>query len=205
VKTNRCIIVGAGPSIKNAPLERLAYPSFGMNRLKSGFEPTYYVNLRREHVFRMGAGRDDYEWDIEQIKRGVSVCKEASFIWRGNIPLGLGDHRTRYMETERINMWSDRWDHAFTFRSQTYCAAQIAVLLGFTELIMIGMDGNYKAYSDGKDPNHYAEDYWLNDSMTEEKATILNSNYKELHSLLKHECARRDIGVRYDDIRNYAS
>ena len=158
MKTNKCIIVGNGPSIKNVPLERLAYPSFGMNKLKPGFSPTYYVNLRREHAFRKNAGRTDYRAGIERIKDGVTRCKKKSFIWRGNIPLGLGDNRTTYMATERIGSWSDNIDYAFVFGGMTSCCAQIAAMLGFTELIMIGMDGNYRAWK-GRDINHYSEDY----------------------------------------------
>jgi len=203
---NKCIVVGNGPSIKNVPFDRLAYPSFGMNRLIPGFAPTYYVNLRREHAFRMEARRTDYKRDIEIIRDGVARCKERSFLWRGNIPLGLGDNKTTYMGTERINLWSDHWGHAFTFRAQTYCVAQIAVMLDFTELIMIGMDGNYKAFSGGKDPNHYSGDYWrgVNESMTEKKAAMLNSNHKELHQLIGRECAKRKVKVRYVNAEHWA-
>ena len=198
---NKCVIVGNAPSIKNVPLERLTYPSFGMNKLKPGFEPTYYVNLRREHIYRMEAGRGDYKWDIEQIKHGVAVCKEASFIWRGNIPLGLGDSRTTYMALERINMWSDNIDHAFCIGGMTHCAAQIAVMLGFTELIMIGMDGNYRPWKD-KDPNHYSEDYsdGFVGYMTEEKAAIINNRHVEMHQLIKYECGKRNVKVRYEQL-----
>ena len=200
----KCIIVGNGPSIKNVPLERLAYPSFGMNRLKPGFSPTYYVNLRREHVLRMGAGRDDYEWDVACIRNGVARCRERSFIWRGNIPLGLGNSRTHYMATERIKMWSDNMDYVFTYGGQTHCAAQIAVMLGFTELIMIGMDGNYKPWSE-KDPNHYSENYsdGTVDCMTKEKAAIVNKQHADMHQLIKSECAERDVKVRHENTRNY--
>jgi len=205
-KTNKCVIVGNGPSIKNIPLEKLSYPSFGVNRLKPDFRPTYYVNLRREHVFRMEAGREDYKWDVACIRNGVARCKERSFIWRGNIPLGLGNKRTHHMATERIKMWSDCMDYAFTFGGMTYCSSQIAIMLGFTELIMIGMDGNYKAW-EGKDPNHYSDNYWEghNTGLSEEKAAIVNNGHKEMHRLIKAECAKRGVRVRYEDARHYAS
>lgn len=200
MKTNKCIIVGNGPSIKTIPLDKLAYPSFGLNRLKPGFSPTYYVNLRREHVYRMDAGREDYDWDVECIRDGVARCKERSFLWRGNIPLGLGDERTHYMAVERQQMWSDSGDYVFVHGGMTHCAAQIAAMLGFTELIMIGMDGNYKPWKD-KDPNHYSEDYVVGHSggLSKEKATIINKQQAEMHQLIKHECEQRDVKVRYED------
>jgi hypothetical protein len=204
VKTNKCIIVGNGPSIKNVPLERLSYPSFGMNRLKPGFRPTYYVNLRREHVLRMEAGREDYEWDMACIRDGVARCKERSFIWRGSIPLGLGDSRTTYMATERAKMWSDNMDHAFAFGGMTCIAAQIAVMLGFTELIMIGMDGNYKAWED-KDTNHYSKDYLDGHvtGMSKEKAATVNKTHSEMHKFIKAECAKRGVKVTNVNTKNY--
>jgi hypothetical protein len=205
-KTNKCIIVGNGPSIKNIPLENLSYPSFGVNRLKPGFAPTYYVNLRREHVFRMEVGREDYKWDVACIRNGVVRCKERSFIWRGNIPLGLGNSRTTYMATERINMWSDSMDYAFTFAGQTHCAAQIAVMLGFTEIIMIGMDGNRVPW-EGKDPNHYTDDYFRDHrtSLTKKKADLMNHDHIEMHKLIVLECAKRGVKVRNVNTRNYTS
>ncbi len=201
MKTNKCIIVGNGPSIKKVPLEKLSYPSFGLNKLKPGFEPTYYVNLKREHVFRMDAGRTDYKQGIETIRDGVERCTKRSFIWRGNILLRLGDNRTRYMATERINLWSDSPDYVFTFGGQTYCAAQIAVMLGFTELIMIGMDENYRAWK-GRDINHYSEDYsnGIMDYLTEEKAATNNKRLAEMRQLIKSKCAQRNIKVRYEGL-----
>ena len=205
-KTNKCIIVGNGPSIKNVPLERLSYPSFGMNRLKPDFKPAYYVNLRREHVFRMEAGRDDYKWDVACIRNGVARCKDRSFIWRGNIPLGLGDSRTHYMALERAKMWSDNMDYAFAFGGMTHCTAQVAVMLGFTELIMIGMDGNYKPWK-GEDLNHYSEDYLMGknsvDSVSVERAAKLNKQHVEMHKYIQHECAKRGVKVRYENIGDY--
>ena len=203
MKTNKCTIVGNGPSIAKVPLERLAYPSFGLNKLKPGFRPTYYVNLRREHVFRMDAGRDDYEREVACIKDGVARCKERSFVWRGNIPLGLGDSKTTYMACERIKMWSNSMDYVFVHGGMTHCAAQIAVMLGFTELIMIGMDGNYIPW-DGEDPNHYSEDYSAGqqDSLSEEKAEIINRRQAEMHPYIQYECEARGIKVRYEDTRN---
>lgn len=202
MKTNKCIIVGNGPSIKNVPLERLSYPSFGMNRLKPRFKPTYYVNLRREHVFRMEAGREDYKWDMACIRNGVARCKERSFIWRGNIPLGLGNSRTLYMALERQQMWSDSMDYVFIHGGMTHCAVQIAAMQGFTEIIMIGMDGNYKAWED-KDPNHYSEDYsdGHRAGMSKEKAATINKQHSEMHRLIQSECAKRGVRVRYEDTR----
>jgi hypothetical protein len=157
-------------------------------------------------VFRIEAGRDDYEWDVACIRNGVARCKERSFIWRGNIPIGLGDSKTTYMATERIKMWSDNMDHAFTFGGMACVASQIAVMLGFTELIMIGMDGNYKAWS-GKDVNHYSESYCgdLRLDMTAEKADIINRELAEMRKFVESECAERGVRVRYEDTRNYTS
>jgi len=201
---SKCIIVGNGPSIKNIPLERLSYPSFGVNKLKPGFEPTYYVNLRREHDSRKKAGRKDYQWDIDTIKDGVARCKKRSFIWRGNIFFSLGNDRTTYMETERIKMWSDNPDHAFTFGGQTHCATQVAVMLGFTEIIMIGMDGGYKPW-EGKDVNHYSEDYMDGyvEYMTKEKTIIINKTIAEMHLFIEEECAQRGVKVTNVNTRNY--
>ena len=177
-----------------------------MNKLKPGFEPTYYVNLRREHVFRMEAGRDDYKWDVACLRNGVARCKERSFIWRGNIPLGLGNSRTHYMALERAKMWSDNMDHAFTFGGMTHCSAQIAVMLGFTELIMIGMDMNHVAW-EGKDPNHYSDDYFGDNrtSLSKEKADILNKQHDAMHEYIRYECDKRGVRVRREDTRHYIS
>jgi len=201
---SKCIIVGNGPSIKNIPLEKLSYPSFGVNRLKPGFEPTYYVNLRREHSFRKDAGRADYQWDVDTIKDGVARCKKRSFIWRGNILWGLGDDRTTYMETERIKMWSDNPDHVFTFGGQTCCATQVAVMLGFTEIIMIGMDGDYKPWEE-KDINHYSRDYLDGyiEYMTKEKTDFINKTIAEMHLFIEEECKQRGVKVTNVNTRNY--
>lgn len=200
--------MGNGPSIKNVPLEKLAYPSFGVNKLKPDFKPTYYINLRREHVFRMEAGRDDYKWDVACIRNGVARCKERSFIWRGNIPLGLGNSKTHHMAVERTLMWSDSMDYVFLYGGMTHCASQVAVMLGFTELIMIGMDGNYRPFNKNiRDANHYSEDYWdgHNPSMSQTRADECNKNHAVMHKYIKRECAKRGVKVRYVDTRNYIS
>ena len=68
---------------------------------------------------------------------------------------------------------------------------------------MIGMDGNYIPW-DGEDPNHYSEDYSAGqqDSLSEEKAEIINRRQAEMHPYIQYECEARGIKVRYEDTRN---
>ena len=97
-------------------------------------------------------------------------------------------------------------DYAFVHHSQTHCAAQIAVMLGFTEIIMIGMDNNRVPW-EGKDPNHYRDDYFGEhlSGMSKRKVDLSNMWHAEMHEFVERECAKRGVRVRNEDTRHYIS
>lgn len=160
----RCILVANGPSLNRMDLSFLRrHTVIGMNKIflgfrKFGFYPRYYVAVNRKVL----------EQSAEAI-RGINCVKFISDRADGLI--------TEDALTYRIN--TTRAPHRFCHDidkgvhegwTVTYVALQIAYYLGFTEVILIGMDHRFEhagepnqaSWLDGPDPNHFSPDYFGN-------------------------------------------
>ena len=158
----RGVIVANGPSLNNTDLSRLAGETvIGLNKIflgldRFGFYPRYYVAVNRKVV----------EQSVTQIQalncvrfignRGADLLGEDGLTYHLNTTaaparfchdIGLGVH--------------EGW-------TVTYAALQVAWYLGFSEVVLVGLDHRYRFEGEpnqlrrleGPDHNHFAPGYF---------------------------------------------
>jgi Uncharacterized protein conserved in bacteria len=158
----RAILVANGPSLNHMDLSFLRRNTvIGLNKIylglsKFGFYPKYYVAVN-DLVVQQSA---------EQIK-ALSCIK---FISKRNAAYLPEDALTYHLETRNppARFCHDISQGVHEGWTVTYVALQIARYLGFTEVVIIGLDHRYE-YSggpnetkvmEGADPNHFSPDYF---------------------------------------------
>lgn len=159
----RCFILGNGPSLKQTDLSRLnGEVSFGMNRIyllreSTGFEPTYYVAVNTL-VVEQCAG------DILRLP----MPKFISFRGRRWFERGAD---IIYLDTDYTDpptFSGDVSGRVFEGSTVTYVAMQIAFHMGFEQVILVGVDHDFKTRgrpnvtvtSEGSDPDHFSPAYF---------------------------------------------
>jgi len=165
----RCFVIGNGPSLNDTDLSRLRNEvTFGSNRLymlfeRLGFLTTFFVvvdPLVVEHYHR--------DIDALQTVKFVPARQRHRFTF---------DRRTVFFEEAKALTFSRRpsagfWDGG----SVTYLSLQLAYLMGFNPVYLIGVDHNYSVSkthredrisilgtADGNDRDHFAPDYFERD------------------------------------------
>jgi hypothetical protein len=168
----RCFIIGNGPSLKQTDLSRLQGEyTFGMNRIylifpELGFTTTFFLSVN--------------DLVIEQCAQDILALPVPKFLsWRSHdlIQPVLGKERQlpenpplvflhttytgpRFAPDARQRMWEGA--------TVTYVTLQMAYHMGFSQVILIGVDHNYTTkgkpnttvVSQGDDPNHFAGNYF---------------------------------------------
>ena len=180
----RCFIIGNGPSLRQTDLSKLRNETtFGLNRIyllfpELGFSTTYLVSTN--------------DLVIEQCRDEMLALPCEKFLtWRSmrlfeeqpvepeKLPTFL---YTTYTGPKFARNAAGRiWEGA----TVTYVAMQLAFHMGFSQVILIGVDHNFvtrgqantTVTSEGNDPNHFAPDYFgkgfrwqLPDLVTSERA-----------------------------------
>ena len=158
----RCFIIGNGPSLNNMDLSLLENEiTFGLNRIyllfdKIGFNTTYLVSIN-EYVVEQSAA------EIERL----SCKKFISWDARNHIPFTPDTVFLRRRSGPKFCIDVSKqgiWDGA----TVTYVAMQLAYYMGISEVILIGVDHNFKTegephklvVSQGEDPNHFDPHYF---------------------------------------------
>lgn len=159
-----CVIIATGPSLTTMDLSPLrTLPTIGLNRLylhfeTMGFVPTYYV-VSNELVL-------DQCWaDIEDLgsTRFVNWNRRKLLGERASPPglhFLLVDYRPRFSRDITRGVWGGG--------TVTFAALQVAYYLGFTTVILVGVDHAYSAIgtphhpvvSTGEDRSHFRADYF---------------------------------------------
>jgi hypothetical protein len=168
----RCFIIGNGPSLKQTDLSKLKGEySFGMNRIyllfpELGFSTTYYLSVN--------------DLVIEQCALDILALNMPRFLsWRSRsfVRDALGDKspfpagppvsflHTTYTGPRFAHNVSHRlWEGA----TVTYVAMQLAFHMGFSQVILIGVDHSFSTMgkpnttvvSQGDDPDHFDSKYF---------------------------------------------
>ena len=172
----RCVIIGNGPSLNKLDLSLLAdETTFEVNGIfyaadKMGFDPSYYV-VEDSSVMKE---------NIEQIKTYQAGHKFFPNIYRSIY--GEGSDVSYFMMNRGFyaaespnycvpRFSTDAAQRLFCGQSVTIINLQLAYYMGFTEVILIGMDFSYvipdSAERNGDvltsaedDPNHFHPDYF---------------------------------------------
>lgn len=158
----RCIVIGNGPSLRRMDLTRLRTEyTFGMNRIsllanEVGFTPSFFAAINRYVLGQF----------VEEIRQ-VAGLKFLNWSYRGSY-LDLPD--TVFVETNLSlspsgNIRAGYYAGAGTV---TVFALQVAFFLGFSEVILIGVDHKYDTkgtpnqavVAEAADTSHFSRDYF---------------------------------------------
>lgn len=158
----RCFVIGNGPSLRNTDMSKLRDEyTFGLNRIylmfpELGFETSFFVSIN-DLVIEQSAA------DIQQLKMPKFIA------WHARQWLQPDDNmfflHTTYTGPKFARDITRRlWEGA----TVTYVALQVAYYLGFSEVILIGVDHSFATkgkpnatvVSQGDDPNHFNPAYF---------------------------------------------
>jgi len=159
----RCFIIGNGPSLKNTDLTLLKNEvTFGVNRIymnfeKMGFETTYHVCVN--------------ELVVEQCAKEIAALKMPKFTGlhcKNLLAITPDTHLLHTRGGLRSWFFTDLTEGCWEGSTVTMVAIQLAFYMGFSEVILIGVDHSYKfegaphaaVVSQGDDPNHFDSNYF---------------------------------------------
>jgi len=158
----RCIVMGNGPSIRSMNLGALREEfTFGLNRIyllfdELGFHTSFYAAINRFVLRQFG----------EEIRR-IEGLKFLN--WSYRIP-GLEGASVIYLETRPILRPDGKILEGYYAGAGTVTnvALQIAFFLGFSEVILVGVDHRYEVegtpnravMASGEDRSHFSADYF---------------------------------------------
>lgn len=152
-KGETCVIACNGPSLRNVPLAYLQdNVTFGLNKchLLEGFVPDYFVCVN--------------PLVIEQLPQGVL---EAPY-WKFMTILSIHP-QSWTLRSMRAPMFSyDPLAFVYEGHTVTFVALQLAFFMGFSKVVMVGLDHKYEFVGlpneqqtyQGDDVNHFHSDYF---------------------------------------------
>lgn len=159
----RCFILGNGPSLRSTDLSLLKNEiTFGLNRVyllfpELGFTTTYFVAINTLVI----------EQCADEIKR---LTMPKFITWRGRKWIG-DEPSIIFLDTDYTppaTFSPDATKRIFEGSTVTYVALQLAYYFGFDEVILVGVDHNFKmkgtpnttVVSQGGDEDHFAANYF---------------------------------------------
>jgi len=146
-----CVIIGNGPSLNEIPAEWLdKYITFGSNQIyRKPYQPDYYCIIDEAMMYRC----------LPDLEEGWRPKREM-FI---RAECGLEDNNWIYPVA--INGYSrDITSFVVMGGTVTYAIMQIATFMGFTKILLVGIDHYYPKSmtgvqepftAKGKDPDHF--------------------------------------------------
>jgi hypothetical protein len=159
----RCFILGNGPSLLRTNLSLLRNEfTFGLNRIyllfsELGFPTTFLVSVN--------------DLVLEQCAAEIAGLDLPRFItWRARRWFEA-DPVTIFLDTDFTgteNFSSEATRRLFEGHTVTFVALQLAFFMGFTDVILIGVDHNFETKgqpnlvitAEGDDPNHFTPGYF---------------------------------------------
>jgi len=159
----RCFILGNGPSLARTDLGLLRGDvTFGMNRIyllypSLGFQTTYYVSVN--------------ELVIEQCASEIRALRGPKFItWRARRWL-RGDPEVVFIDSDytgEARFASEVSRRVFEGSTVTFVALQIAFHMGFTDVVLVGVDHHFATHGEPnaavvsarEDPDHFSPTYF---------------------------------------------
>jgi hypothetical protein len=158
----RCVIIGNGPSLNQTDVQRIRNEyTFGLNRIYLawkdwGFSTSFFLSVN--------------DLVIEQCADDIMALSMPAFVaWRARKWLIPKDNLhflyTTYTGPKFAKDASKRlWEGA----TVTYTALQLAYHMGFSTVVLIGVDHSFKSKgkpnqtveSQGDDPNHFSPEYF---------------------------------------------
>lgn len=161
-KGERCVIIGNGPSLKDTDLQKLRnIYTIGMNRFYMAFEDLGFTTSILLTVNTLV---------IEQCAADLRKLPIPTFVsWRGREYIDPAPNlhylHTSYIRPQFNGETTGRlWEGA----TVTFVAMQLVYFMGFSQVILIGVDHNFTTkgtpnttvVSAGDDPNHFHPGYF---------------------------------------------
>lgn len=192
-RMERCFIVCNGPSLNRMNLNLLRNETvIGLNKIhlglaRFGFYPSYLVVVNPKVA--------------EQSHQEISNMTAIKFI---------GARAASFFPTDALTYHVPILDPPVAFSKDitaglreggtvTHAALQIAFFLGFTEVIIVGMDHRYSftgtpheaQYLEGRDPNHFSSNYFRDQTWDNPNLKRSEDSYAEARRI--YEAAGRRI------------
>lgn len=194
----RCFIVGNGPSLNQTKLDRLVGEvTFGVNRIhliypKTEWRPTHWVLADRSKapfyvddiLLHLRAGEDCWvrqDFYNDMVKRaGEQFDGVHLYPACGHVDIS--------------RKASDKWHFPSycVFGGSVPVAIQIAVQMGYKDIILLGCDLGYK----GNGINHFDPEYMPVDNRKVPQAMLQNDTLKMAHATAAKECSARGVQIR---------
>ena len=171
----RCVLVANGPSLNLMNLDFLRRETtIGLNKIYLGFRkfhfyPRYYVAINRKVVAQGQA-------DIRALNCVKFIGNAAA---EGKIEEDALTYIVNTQSAEQRFCKNIAQEGVHEGWTVTYAALQVAYFLGFSQVVLIGMDHRYQYTGQpneasqlvGPDPNHFSTDYfsgqqWDNPDLT---------------------------------------
>jgi uncharacterized Rossmann fold enzyme len=201
-KNKRCFIVGNGPSLKANDLDKLKGEiTFATNKIymmfdKTEWRPSYYV-CEEDEMFR-------------QIQNEISMHVKCPAFYFCDAILNLDDFNLTdfyFFYLDPRCSWKPNRKPSFSEEpfiiqwgaSITYSCLQLAAYMGFTEIILLGMDNTFKRgvklngeiiYGDNTQ-SHFDKDYVATDIYSSQ-IDVVNSAYETA----REYCKQHGIKIR---------
>lgn len=145
---HRCFVIGNGPSLNAGDLDKLKGEfTFVCNRffnIYDGWQPTVYCcqdpTVMKNNLQQIDAYQADFKLLNPHLRIKGSACRDAILYYVKRSPYFNG--KPPYMATEFEQGLCDGY-------TVTFSMLQLAVLLGFKEIYLLGVDFNY-VVKDGK-------------------------------------------------------
>lgn len=157
----KCVIIGNGPSIKDVDLSAIDLPTFGTNAIYLKHTPTFYVIEDRLVA-------EDRADEINALNTDKYAGRHLSHLLTGCTWL------TQVMDNPYPEMpkFTDG-ETFYTGGTVTYLCLQLAYMMGYTEVYLLGVDHDYTVenvqklsangdvlLSTGDDLNHFDKSYF---------------------------------------------
>lgn len=157
----RCVIIGNGPSLREMDLSPLRDEiTFGLNRAylmyeRLGFKTSFLVAVNR--------------YVVEQCASEIVDAGLPTFIsWHSRAHLPAGARPTYLCSISRPGFYGDVRDGLWEGATVTYVTLQLAFHMGFSEVVLIGVDHSFATQgrphelvtSSGDDFNHFDPAYF---------------------------------------------
>lgn len=132
------LLVGNGKNLHLTPPESFALPAFGMNtiHLYDGWEPTYYTAVDSRVMREFGEAIADKYADIPKFIPTPNLDK-----WTGENFYRFYHRPGPYWTREQTKRWTPETmtENGITYGNIMHVAMQLAFYMGFTTLLMIGV------------------------------------------------------------------
>lgn len=162
-KGERCFIIANGPSLKKVDFDLLKNEiTIGMNRIylmknQNGFMPNYLACIdEKSQILQFHE-----ELDLVEINCFFNYKLRGKFSKKQNQHFVLGKFSPKFAVNAPLELFGNG-------KSVTYTAIQLAFMMGFQEVYLIGKDHSYNTTasagsgitSDGKEENHFIKGYY---------------------------------------------